>query len=160
MPVKHFFRSFLLCVLLLSPFVLTGATFADTTTEDLGANLVKAAFSGDLSEVKRLLDNGANVNARRQDGITALMGASLEGYPEIVELLLSKNPEVDAKAYFFGHTSGVTACDLASQKGYKDIVKLLVRAGAYHEEKPEEVFQAKKHSSPEEPAASARRRRD
>lgn len=158
MPAKHFFRLFVFCILVLSSFLFTSATFAETTNNDLGADLVRGAFSGDLLEVKRLLENGANVNAKREDGLTALMGASLEGHQEIVELLLTKNPEVDAKVYFYGHTSGATACDLASQKGYKDIVKLLVRAGAFHEEKAEEVFHEKKVSSPESTSGSRRRR--
>lgn len=161
MPVKHLFRPLLIVIIALLPFVFTGPTFAeDAVSNDLGADLIKAAFSGDYPEVKRLLENGANVNAKRENGITALMGAALEGHQEIVELLLAKEAEVDAKVYFFGHVGGATACDLASQKGYKDIVKLLVRAGAFHEEKPEEALREKKIASPDSNQTTSRKRRD
>lgn len=157
MLVKHFFRLSLVFVTILIPLVFAGATFADTTNDDLNADLIKAAFSGNLQEIERLLGKGANVNAKRENGITPLIGASIEGHQEAVELLLARGADVDAKAYFFGRTGGATACDFASQKGHQEIVKLLVRAGAYHEEKIE-IYQEKKVASPESNQQPSRRK--
>ena len=44
----------------------------------------------DLDELRGLLENGANVNAKDLFGRTALMRASINGYPEICKLLISK----------------------------------------------------------------------
>ena len=157
MLVNYLFRPLLAFITIVIPIVFSGATFADTINNDLGADLIKAAFSGEFPEVKRLLEKGANVNAKRDNGITALMGASIEGHQEVVELLLAKEADVDAKVYFFGHSGGVTACDLASEKGHKEIVKMLVRAGAFYEEKAEALRETKV-ASPETNQPSKRRR--
>lgn len=159
MLVTHLIRPTLVFIVVIIPLAFGGTLFADTVNNELDADLIKAAFSDDLLEVKRLLEKGANVNAKRANGITALMGASIEGHQEVVELLLAREADVDAKVYFFGHTSGATACDLASEKGHKEIVKLLVRAGAFHEEKAEAVREAKV-AAPETNQSSSKRRRD
>ncbi len=88
--------------------------------------------------------------------MTALIGASLAGHQEVVELLLAKGAEVDAKVYFFGRSGGATAYDLASQKEHRDIMRLLIRAGAFHEEKAA-IRQEAKAVSPN-PLQSSRRR--
>jgi ankyrin repeat protein len=157
MHANRFLRAFLIFITIVLQFVFADANLADTLNNTLDADFIKAAFAGEFPEVKRLLDKGANVNAKRDNGVTALMGASIEGHQEVVELLLAKGADVDAKVYFFGHSSGATACDLASEKGHKEIVKLLVRAGAFHEEKEESVRQAK-IAAPETNQSSKRRR--
>jgi ankyrin repeat protein len=140
----HFFRQFRVAIALLLPLLLSGATFAGAADdEDVNADFIKAAFSGNVQEVERLLGKGADVNTKRDNGMTALIGASLGGHDDVVKLLLAKGADVDAKVFFFGRSNGATAYDLASQAGHQEIVKLLVRAGAYHEEKAE-LYQAKK----------------
>ncbi len=143
MRVIHLFRQLLVCITILIPLICAGAIFAQTTNDDLNADFIKAAFSGNLLEVKNLLEKGAGINAKRDNGITALIGASIEGQQEVVEFLLTKGADVDAKVYFFGRSGGATACDLADQKGHKEIVKLLVRAGAFHENKAEAIREVK-----------------
>jgi len=46
-----------------------------------------AAKQGDTNQVKALLDKGADVNAKDEDGFPALMYAKERGYTEIVEVL-------------------------------------------------------------------------
>lgn len=149
---KYLFGQFLVVITFLLSLAGAGTTSAGTADDDL----IKAAFAGQLSEVKRLVEEGANVNAKRENGMTALMGASLAGHQEVVELLLAKEAEVDAKVYFFGRSSGATAYDLASQKDHRDIMKLLIRAGAFHEEKAEVRQEAR--TAPSNPLQSSRRR--
>jgi uncharacterized protein len=148
MYVKHLFRRRLIFITFLMSLASAGTAFADTTSNDINADFIKAAFSGNLQEVERLLAKGADVNAKRDNGTTALIGASIEGHQEVVEFLLAKEANVDAKVYFFGRTGGATACDLASQKGHQEIVKLLIRAGAFYEGKIE-TYQEKKAPPPE-----------
>jgi ankyrin repeat protein len=52
---------------------------------------------GDLAGVQALLDAGADVNAKDEDGLTPLHRAALAGHKEIVELLITKGAEVNAK---------------------------------------------------------------
>ena len=54
-----------------------------------------AASHGRCDMVELLLESGADVNARDEDGSTALMCACEHGYIEIVQMLLG-HPECDS----------------------------------------------------------------
>jgi ankyrin repeat protein len=79
-------------------------------------------------------DKGADVNAKDNNGDTALMEASrkdvlmkahLEGHLELVRLLLDKGADVNAK-----DNNGDTALMQASRKGHLDVVRALLDKGA------------------------------
>ncbi len=159
MLAKQLFRQLLISITILIPFVFAGAIFAGAADEELNADLIKAAFSGNLPEVERLLGKGADVNAKRDNGITALMGASIEGHREIVVLLLAKGADVGATVNMYGR-NGTTACDFASQADHQEIVRLLVNAGAFHEERAETVRAERGGSSPDTNQPGRRSRRD
>ena len=57
-------------------------------------DLIDAAVRGNTAAVQALLAEGANVNAKANDGMTALMKASQEGNREVVQALLDKGAEV------------------------------------------------------------------
>lgn len=81
-----------------------------------------AAQNGHGDVVQRLLDKGADVNAKVNDGVTALIQASQSGHREVVRMLLDKGADVNAKT-----AVGATAL----KKGKTAEVKaLLVKAGA------------------------------
>jgi len=89
--------------------------------------LLKAAESGNLSEVKRLAGEGVDVDARRAEGgKTALMKASQEGFVDVVIFLLQKGANVDAT----GGRSGKTALMRASERGHWEVVEVLINARA------------------------------
>ena len=67
-------------ILALAP--LTGAN-------DKNQNLIVAAEKGDQDNVQRLLNEGADVNAKESDGWTALKIARQRGQKEIEELLIA-----------------------------------------------------------------------
>ncbi len=82
--------------------------------------LIEAAIHGRFEEVKRLLDEGADVNAKDIIGVTLLMHASAGGKITVVRLLLDRGADVMAKDNY-----GNTAMILASKTSHFDVVKLL-----------------------------------
>ncbi|MBI5892070.1 MAG: ankyrin repeat domain-containing protein [Deltaproteobacteria bacterium] len=110
--------------LILSMFILLAgcATMATTTPT---TPLTKAAESGDINAVKRLLNEGADVNAKDSNNWTALTEAARDGNTEIVKLLIEKGADVHAKAY-----KGYSALMVAALGGNTEIVKLLIEKGA------------------------------
>src|SRR5262249_54510915 len=61
----------------------------------LTADLVTAMRTADAQAVRKLLDDGADVNARDAEGNTPLILASLYAGPECVELLIEKGADVN-----------------------------------------------------------------
>ena len=94
------------------------------TAEKRASGLIDAAAAGDLVRVKSLIAAGADVNAKNNNGETALMWASYKGHAEVVEALLAARADVNAKT-----DDGETALMLASDMGHADVVKLLRQAG-------------------------------
>jgi ankyrin repeat protein/beta-lactamase regulating signal transducer with metallopeptidase domain len=95
--------------------------------------LLRAAHEGDLGEVRRLLEAGADPNrtetfeGRWQDGIqrSALGGAARGGHLEVARLLLGRGAQVDLTPR--GDASPLM---IAAGHGHRDLVRLLLDAGA------------------------------
>ncbi len=68
-------------------------------SEDLDTELFSAVISGGLDAVKKLVDGGANIDAKAEGGWTPLMVATEKGHAEIAFFLLEKgaNPNVVAE---------------------------------------------------------------
>jgi ankyrin repeat protein len=64
----------------------------------LNENLFRAIRNGDVQSVKDLLGKGASVNARDDDGLTALMHAALYSSPACLKLLVARGADVNAVA--------------------------------------------------------------
>jgi FOG: Ankyrin repeat len=79
---------------------------------------------GDTALIKRLLDKGADINAKDND-FTLLMKAATEGYVKTSKLLIDKGAYIDVKT-----DEGSTALICAARAGYPKIVELLINAGA------------------------------
>jgi uncharacterized protein len=62
--------------------------WAAVVVAGMNEGLMAAAYRGDLPEVQRLLAKGAEVNAKMDDGRTALMIASQKGHAEVSALLI------------------------------------------------------------------------
>lgn len=65
------------------------------------------------------------MNAKKNDGFTALMLASQFGYGDVVRALLDAKADVNAKT-----NDGRTGLIMASRNGHGDVVQLLKSAGA------------------------------
>jgi ankyrin repeat protein len=88
-------------------------------------SLHEATAIGNLSQVKLLLQQGTDVNARERDMTTPLLRAVLEGNKEIVAFLLTKGAEVEVRNAW----PGGTPLYYAAEKGHKEIVELLIAKG-------------------------------
>jgi outer membrane protein assembly factor BamB len=87
-----------------------------------------AARSGDLAEVKRLIESGVPVDAADSWGTTPLALAVQQNEIEVVKYLLEKGADPSSRETFFG----ASVLDLALWKGEPDyeVAKLLLAAGA------------------------------
>ncbi len=82
---------------------------------------IHAAVAGKHRAVARMLvENGANVNARQQQGWTPLHAAAQNGDEELVRLLLEKGADREARS-----EGGQTALDLAMVNGHGGVARLL-----------------------------------
>lgn len=124
---------------------------------DLQKQLSKAAFEGNIEEMKILLRDGANANATVGDSLYSLEAAAINGQTQTAQLLLENGANVNhhhsirgtplMKAVNSGNvetvnlllsrgadvnlvSDGYTALKLAREKKNQEITSLLQRAGA------------------------------
>lgn len=88
-------------------------------------DFIWAVERGNLSEVSRLLEKGANPDLPNKEGYTPLMIAAQEKNLKMAELLIEVGAKLDLRNRF-----GETAIMLASYQGFTEMVKLLYIRGA------------------------------
>ena len=88
-------------------------------------SLIDAATRGDADTVQALITRGADVNAKDNDGVSALLWASWKGNFQVVQLLLANGADVNAKS-----KEGMTALIAASGQGFIEVVQALLSNGA------------------------------
>jgi ankyrin repeat protein len=81
--------------------------------------------------IKFLLKRGVDIDARNQQGETALIIAAWYGREELAELLLKKGADANVKT-----RKGLTALKVAKANGYEGIVKKLLAYGAKSGRRP------------------------
>jgi ankyrin repeat protein len=85
-----------------------------------------ATMRGDVTVVRTLLKQGADVNAAHGDGMTALHWASRGGDPDLVRMLIYAGANVKATTRLGGYTPLL----MASQLGHAGVIRALLAAGA------------------------------
>ncbi len=80
--------------------------------------------SGDAAEVERLLNKGADINAKDMEGDSALVGAVYSGSTEVAKLLLDAGADINA-----GNNNGFKALDIAEREGQGHIADYLIAEG-------------------------------
>jgi ankyrin repeat protein len=127
-------------------FVLFLALWANVAIAAENGDFLGAAERGDLSSVTSSLAKGADINARNNNGQTALMLACSGGHKDVVQFLIAKGADVNLtttaqiitamkmSAGFSGtaeiYSIGSTALIFASEHGHKEVVQLLLSKGA------------------------------
>ena len=87
-------------------------------------NFFKAAYNGRINDVRKLIEDGINVNAKYCGG-TALHAAATKGHSEIVKFLLQYEVKINAKNKF-----GLTALDIAEVEKHVKVAEILLKNGA------------------------------
>ncbi len=81
---------------------------------------------GDVAAVRRLLEEGADVNQIDTAGWTPLMNASAAGHVQVAGLLIDSGADVNYR----DQERGMTALMLAALLGETEVVRLLLDKGA------------------------------
>jgi len=79
-----------------------------------------AAQAGNLAAIRQLVASGADVNARRLDGVTPLHWAAQEGHQDVVGYLLSQGGDPKLK-----NNAGWTPTHYAAAAGQREILAML-----------------------------------
>ncbi|HKP67762.1 MAG TPA: ankyrin repeat domain-containing protein [Pyrinomonadaceae bacterium] len=92
---------------------------------ELQRRLAAAAWAGDVPEIKRSIDEGANVNGGAYQSLSALTSASDQGKDDAVKLLLELGADVNRV-----EGVGNTALKSAVSFGHLSTARILLDAGA------------------------------
>ena len=92
--------------------------------KQLGKDLLRASYNGDVRRISEILDDGASVNWRDSYGLTALHEACINNRAEVVTVLLKHNPLINQQT-----NCGSTPLHVACRRKSIDCVKLLLATG-------------------------------
>ena len=118
-------------------FLGAGAGLAQSTSPGEKADqLAEAARKGDAAVVKKLLDEGVDVNTKFRYNATALSYACDRGHLDVVKLLLDRGADVNVKDSFYGATPLTWAVSpaMGRKPQHPEIVRLLLQHGAQGKE--------------------------
>ena len=96
---------------------------ADRSRQEVNRGLLVAALMDHKDTAKALLDRGAEIDTRADDGRTPLMLAASKGFADLVSFFLQKGADRSLT-----DNSGNTAAALASAKGSREVASLLQNA--------------------------------
>jgi len=87
-------------------------------------SIFNACQEGNINEVKRLVEQGTNINKQNDNGVTPLLIACQNGHETIAKYLVEHGADMDKE-----DINGVTPLFVACKNGYEAIVKYLVENG-------------------------------
>lgn len=103
---------------------------------DKAEALWEAARKGDATTVKKLLDEGVDVNTKYRYGATALSYACDRGHLEVVKALMERGADVNVKDTFYHATplDWAASPPMGRKPQHAEIVGLLLKHGAQGKE--------------------------
>ncbi len=128
MDKRHFVTQIILLNIVVTGYGIaaSAAPAAAAYSQQPSKTLHEAAKAGKMDEVNSFLLQGADVNAKDGNGLTALHRAAISGHKEIVEVLLTHGADVNAGVGVYN----ITAAEYAMWSDHADIVELLITKGA------------------------------
>ena len=118
----------LINILVLTVFVMSCGSHnlkEKTSTNFEDFQIHDVASDGDIENLKILIQRGADLNAKNDEGWSPLHYAVGENHLEVVKLLLDAGANVNVK-----ENRGISPLDFASMFGFFEIMKLPVAKGA------------------------------
>jgi outer membrane protein assembly factor BamB len=107
-------------------FLLVTALQTPATNSAADNALLDAAQRGDLGAVTKMLQQGANVNAKNRYNSTPLILAALGGHGDVVKLLVDRGADLKARETFYQ----VDAAGAAMMNSHVDVIRYFVERGA------------------------------
>ncbi|WP_370616790.1 ankyrin repeat domain-containing protein [Mumia sp. Pv 4-285] len=98
--------------------------YVNLSQDELDSRLLAAAWKNDVATARRLIDAGADVNAKDDTVQSPYLVSTSEGYLRLLELTLAHGADVKSLDSFDG-----TGLIRAAERGHADIVGRLVQAG-------------------------------
>jgi ankyrin repeat protein len=116
----------------LAILLFASLAFAQAPPLTKAEQLQEAARKGDAATVKKLLDEGVDVNTKFRYNATALFYACDHGHVEVVKVLLDKGADMGVKDSFYGFTPLALALGPAQKKRpeHAEIARLLIAKGS------------------------------
>jgi len=120
------------CAMLVLLGAATGLAQSPASSEKADA-LADAARKGDAAIVKKLLDEGVDVNTKYRYGATALSYACDRGHLDVVKLLLERGADMHVKDTFYGATplNWAVSPAMGRKPQHVEVVRLLLAKGGY-----------------------------
>src|SRR4030095_5825558 len=122
----------LVCVMTVALALAAGARAQPApATSDKADALSDAVRKGDVAAVKKLLDEGVDVNTKYRYNRTPLSFAADRGHVAVVKLLLERGADINAKDTFYNASALNWAVAPASERtaNHTEVVRLLVAKG-------------------------------
>ena len=89
---------------------------------DFGYDLINACKSGSIELINQLIENGADVNTKDDNGWTPLHWAAFRGHEGVVKLLINNKASVDIK-----NNHAETPLHYAAYNGHEGVAELLLK---------------------------------
>ncbi|MDA8743286.1 acyltransferase family protein [Rubripirellula amarantea] len=99
----------------------------ETQPTEAPTDIFASAASGDVEQVRKLIDEGADIDQRSADGATALLIASFFGRVEVVELLLARGADPNIANYNGDLPNTVLAAPWGITQWLADLSKVQVQ---------------------------------
>jgi ankyrin repeat protein len=133
---------------------LAAALSAQTASEKADS-LSEAARKGDVTAVKKLLDEGVNVDTKFRYNRTALSFAADRGHADVVKLLLDRGADINAKDTFYNATALIWAVSPAQERTPKhtEVVRVLLAHGGIPDDALSAALKAAQQSKLDDVAA-------
>jgi ankyrin repeat protein len=131
------------------------AAAAQAPPADSADAFAAAVRKGDAAAVKKLLDEGVDVNTKYRYNATALSFACDRGHVEVVKLLLDCGADVNAADTFYNATPLTWAIGpaMGRKPQHVEVVRLLLAKGGIHADRLSDALEAAARANQDEVVA-------